>query len=75
MYLTDSDGITPLGYILVDSVPQDAVFPIIALAVKYGFDLLGSSKATGDGEEDPAKSFMMELFATGKMTLNLFKLI
>ena len=29
MYLEDADGLTPLRYILVDSVPQEAVFPII----------------------------------------------
>lgn len=29
MYLKDVDGLTPLGYILVDSVPKEAVFPIV----------------------------------------------
>ena len=74
MYEQDADGLTPMRYILVDSVPQEAVLPIVQLAVKHGFSLLG----TGNGEEeddDPSKSFMMELFATGKMSLKLFKLI
>ena len=29
MYIKDADGLTPLGYILIDSVPKEAVQPII----------------------------------------------
>ena len=76
MYLKDADDLTPLGYILIDSVSQEAVFPIVQLATKNGFDLLGASFREEDFDNaNDSKSFMMELFAKGKMTLKLFKLV
>ena len=78
MYETDSEGKTPLNYLLLESVPAPIVFNVIQIAMKYGFDVVKN----GSGEEDDAdeevdltKTFMMELFTAGKMTLKLFKLI
>ena len=48
--------------------------PVVKLAVKYGFNLLGLGVSAGD-EIDLGSTALMELFTTGKMTLDLFKVI
>ena len=81
MHLTDSNGETPMGYLLTDSVPESALLPVIKVAVKYGFNLLSPSSgqsahiSSGSSEPDLTNSFIMELCKAGKMTLKIFKLV
>mmetsp|Transcript_16392 Transcript_16392/g.22178 ORF Transcript_16392/g.22178 Transcript_16392/m.22178 type:complete len:189 (+) Transcript_16392:309-875(+) len=80
MFLTDSEGQTPLSYLLQENVPEEALHPVVKVAVKYGFNLLrktGAQTGDEDSDEEPclSETFMMELFKTGKMSLKLFKLV
>ena len=40
MFVTDNDDRTPMGYLLTESSTEEAILPVIKIAVKYGFDLL-----------------------------------
>ena len=70
MCLTDSEGQTPMGYLLVQSIPETAISAVVQLAVRYGFDMLSSVRIGADGTN--SNTFMMEVLAMGKMTFKLF---
>ena len=43
LFVKDSEGQTPMAYLMVDSVPKQAVVPVVQLAIKHGLDLLSKN--------------------------------
>ena len=63
LFVTDKDGRTPLGFLLAQSVSEDAILPVIKIVMRYGEAKSQITLITKD------------LFMSGKITIRMFKLL